>query len=708
MSAVSLCVCYVFFLESLPPFQATGFHGDLAGYHFPLLNYAWQELREGRLPEWDPVMYCGISFAGITQEGLFYPPNWLLFGAAKLGRGMTQKSLEVLLMLHLWLGFLLCHAWLEARTGKRLAAFAGAAAFAVGGIPMAQSQHLGVVCGYAWIPMGLWGVERARLEGGVRPWLVVSLAGAMVFLAGYPPTFLAYVVCAATWALAGSRPLRNVLAVAAAVGISLLLSAVQLVPTLAANLTRMPEKSYSGGLPEGWFSYALLFLPNFHDSARPVEGVTAWGEHYYLGGTVVLGLIVLAAAALSRRTARGLEGPLLTLAVAGVLIHNPLGWIDRLVSGWPALGGVLREYNLLPCVTVSLCCLGAQGTAWLMGRSLPRPPRWAAAAVVMLAGAWCIRLGWVWIPGGVEFASGWWSLLDAAAAAALAGGLLVCIATGRLARLSAALLILLTLVELKSFGTNRRFSAEAGQPDKRYRALRDMRTGGHAMAGMEQAVFERIRADRWHRVIVLDGIQPIELHHYGLATPQGFEATLPAQYRQKVAVYTTWQTNRTFEPDPGDERFLRDFGVKYLICRSGGAGEQRVAALSTWRALGGEGFFFRVYEYARARPTYRWEGTATPLEWLPGRRSFEVASAGGGGFGLLEQNLPGWTARIDGRESAIGRWDAVFLRVEAPPGRHRIEFEYRPRDVRIGGWVSGLALGVFIGLWAYSGRFRIG
>jgi hypothetical protein len=707
MAAASLCATWLVFIEYLPPFQAAGFHGDLAGYHFPLFSYAWQELRQGRIPWWDPVMYCGISYAGITQEGLAYPPNWLLFAAARLGRGMTQKSLEVLLMLHLWAGFLFCFGWLRARTGSRIAASVGAAAFALGGMPLSQSQHLGVVCCYVWIPLGLWAVERARKDGSIRPWLTLSLAGAMAFLAGYPSTFLALVLCVACWAAAGARGVRDGLASAASLAFSMLLAAAQLLPTLQANLARVPEKSYSGGLPEGAFTYALLFLPNFFDSARPAMGVEAWRDYFYLGGTMVFGLGCLLASALLRRAPSALAQPLLTIGAAIVLMHNPFGLVDAVVSLWPALAGVLREYNLFPCVTVAACCLGAEGIAWLLASKPVELPRWAAPATAGLALAWCARLLWIWVPGGLEFASGWWTALDAAASAALAGGLVLAIGAGRWPRAAAALLVLLTISELKSFGTNRRFSAESGHPDKRYRALRDMRTGGHLMAGMEQSVFELLRADRWRRVIVLDGIHPIELHHYGLATPQGFEATLPRRYREKVDGYVRWRTNRTFEPDPADQRFLRDFAVGYLICRSGGPACERVAGLPHWRPLGaGGGYFFSVFEYTASQPAYRWSGTASPLEWQPGRRLFEVSSDGGK-FALLEQNLAGWAARIDGREARIQPWEGAFQAIDVPAGRHRIEFHYRPHDVFLGAWISLLAAAALTAAWARSGRSRI-
>ncbi|MCX6634751.1 MAG: hypothetical protein NT090_06670, partial [Acidobacteria bacterium] len=85
VAVASLLFTYAFFFEYLPPFRWVYLPYDLHGYHFPVLEYAFQSLRQGRFPVWDSTIYCGISLAGNIQAGLFYPPNWLVF-AANIGR----------------------------------------------------------------------------------------------------------------------------------------------------------------------------------------------------------------------------------------------------------------------------------------------------------------------------------------------------------------------------------------------------------------------------------------------------------------------------------------------------------------------------------------------------------------------------------------------------------------------------------------------
>src|SRR6266851_4611209 len=85
VAGLSFAFTYLFFFEYLPPFRRVHIPYDLQGFHYPLAEYAFQAIRHGRFPEWDPTLYCGLSFAGNIQAALFYPPTWLLF-AANIGR----------------------------------------------------------------------------------------------------------------------------------------------------------------------------------------------------------------------------------------------------------------------------------------------------------------------------------------------------------------------------------------------------------------------------------------------------------------------------------------------------------------------------------------------------------------------------------------------------------------------------------------------
>ena len=81
----SLVFTYLFFFEYMPPVRRVHIPYDLSGFHYPLADYAFQRLRAGHFPLWDPTIYCGMSFVANVQAALFYPPLWLMF-AFNLGR----------------------------------------------------------------------------------------------------------------------------------------------------------------------------------------------------------------------------------------------------------------------------------------------------------------------------------------------------------------------------------------------------------------------------------------------------------------------------------------------------------------------------------------------------------------------------------------------------------------------------------------------
>src|SRR5438105_2610285 len=142
VAALSLLVTWLFFGEYLPPLNRAHLVCDIGGFHYPLINYAFKILRAGGFPEWDPGIYCGISFAGNIQAALFYPPLWLMFAANWGKAGLPFGSIQIYVVLHFWIGFMLTFVWLRERGLLRVASLCGAASFAYSGFLMNEIQHL--------------------------------------------------------------------------------------------------------------------------------------------------------------------------------------------------------------------------------------------------------------------------------------------------------------------------------------------------------------------------------------------------------------------------------------------------------------------------------------------------------------------------------------------------------------------------------------
>ncbi len=185
--------------------------------------------------------------------------------------------------------------------------------------------------------------------------------------------------------------------------------------------------------------------------------------------------------------------------------------------------------------------------------------------------------------------------------------------------------------------------------------------------------------------VALGPVAPIPqgLHHSGLASPQGFDPLLPAQYKNLVDRIGHFRTNREFDLDPANEKALQLLGVRYFI----GAGNTTYG--ERFRLLKPDDRYYKVFEYLDARPAYAWDAGSVELKlWQPERRAFTVRSTAGGRFRLSEQLYPGWTATIDGAPAPIDRCDEAFQCVAVSPGEHRIEFQYRSRSLPIGAAIS--------------------
>ena len=79
------------------------------------------------------------------------------------------------------------------------------------------------------------------------------------------------------------------------------------------------------------------------------------------------------------------------------------------------------------------------------------------------------------------------------------------------------------------------------------------------------------------------------------------------------------------------------------------------------------------------------------VEYKPQRVVVSVRASEPGYLLLSDSWYPGWIARVDGVETPIQRGDYIFRAVQVSAGTHKIEFEYQPTSLYIGGLISVLA-----------------
>lgn len=723
VAALSLAATYLFFLEYLPPFSRVHIFSDVEGYHYPILSYALRMLQAGRLPEWDPSIYCGLPLVGNIQAALFYPPNWVMF-ALNAGRDhLSFKGLEIFVMLHLWLGFFLCYVWFRERRLGTLASILGAAVYGYSGYLLSQANHVGVVSGMAWTPLALWGIDQAVARRAWRPLWKVAAASALCFLAGYPPTWIVFCVTVTVYALASRcAPLRSRLGYSAAesspshdrqgvvswraavgavlaVAFSVLLVMVQLLPTYEAAALKAFEPKYGSGVKQLEF-YVAWLVPNYFDLGQHMFG---WGQppgqYLYLGVAALAALVW----AIRRVNLRAHTQALAVAAVCLIGLTNPYNLVWRcLIEPSRLLAQMCHAWNFMEGLLLAAALITAVSLDDFLGRGSRPVPRWLFPVAAGLLAAWSIRQFWIWLPGGADFAARWWSAAEAGVMLLLfsLGLYVVRGEQGRRRMAMAAVLVLAAGLEYKVFGTSRGFSASEGDVDQRYTTS--------TYPGFAEAVFREMRAHANYRVALDQGNAPwaVDVRHWGLVTPQGFDPLIPDRYRTLIAAHLPFPDAYQFYIEPTNEALMRLVGLRYFVTRPGSVSAGVLSASPNFRLMLPADSFFNVFEYLKARPPYYWEDETglrlmRLLLWRPGKREFLVHSDQGGRFVLAEQFFPGWRGWVDGHAAPIERWNGALQAIQVPPGEHRVAFRYHSRLLPRGAAISLLSLAalVFLVKW---------
>jgi hypothetical protein len=660
---LALLAVAAFFAEYLPPHPRLHIFSDLEIYHYPLQRYAFDSLKAGRIPQWDPSMYCGISYAGNPQAALFYPPMWLLYALPSL----SFKALEIFAIAHVWLAFVLCWIWLRNRRLDPVACAFGAGAFAFGGYLMWQIVHLGVLMAVPWMPLAFLGMDQFAERRDWRVLWKTALASALWFLAGYPPSWVAFCVTLVIYALAGPSRRRAVIGAAAAIAASMLLAMVQILPALEASRGIFEQARYTSTLGSTIVSFFVANWVNANQNA----------PHNYLECLYVywgLPAIFAVLYALGRRDWRPYGQAAITLAACLFLVLDPGHVVYYTIVHVPLLERTMQSYNFYEGAAAMAALITALGfNAFL--KSGRAAQRWVTPGAVTILVAWTVRQ---FVRGGA-FPSGW----TAAAETAIALVLFALAASTR-RRGAIIALLLFAFADYKVYGTNRLFNTRPGDVDEMYPP--------HAIRGISEEAYRAMMANRQYRVTSDGSPSSMEFRMYGLSSPQGLDPLLSARYRGLMEQWgATFETTRVFRMNYGNRDMLETLGVRYAISYAGGPSEAFLAGSPDFRRVGPDSFY-HVYEYVHAQPAYRWEGEARPTGWLPERRAFTVRSAAGGRFVLAEQQFPGWRATVDGRAVPIELWRGAFQAVDVPAGEHSVVFEYRSRWLPLGAGISAVAL----------------
>ena len=331
----------------------------------PWLLFLRHEMRQGRLPFWDPHQFSGAPYWSNGSSAPLFPLH-LLFVVLPL-----QLSFVMLPWLRFVIGGL--GVWYLARElglGSRGSLIA-CLIYPLSGLPVAWLL-VPMSNAFALVPWVLWSVE--RIANGKGGWRMLSVTAGLELLAGHPETVIHTAMISTLYLLVrGSQDLlRSWAGFAFGWIVAAALSAVVTLPflfTLFESSKWLYEGS-GGGAEINWIAILVqplrIVLPEM--TGNPASG-TWWGPFNYIGTTVYAGTltILLASAGLSdfwkdRRW----------LAILAILIFSflavyilPLEY--DLIKQIPVFGKLLH-HRLRFAIGLSLALLAGFGfNRWIEG-----------------------------------------------------------------------------------------------------------------------------------------------------------------------------------------------------------------------------------------------------------------------------------------------------------------------------------------------------
>jgi hypothetical protein len=278
------------------------FWGTLLFQFWPWHHLAKTIAMAGEWPLWNPLLGNGTPLLANLQTAFFYPPNVLYF-FLPVEHGLTLSIILHLILAGVFMYFYTRHIGLSP-----FAAALSALTYMFSGYLIGRTQFVTMVNAAAWIPLLLLSAERIAVRRAISNVLWLGVALAVQLLAGHAQLWFyslwligAYIIFR-SWAEARSNNRRIKekwpwLAVVqggwrfgAAVGLAILLAAVQLLPT-AEFMTQSPRHSGAErtfALTYSFWPWRLVTLlaPDFF--GNPAQSnywgyANYWEDHAYVG-----------------------------------------------------------------------------------------------------------------------------------------------------------------------------------------------------------------------------------------------------------------------------------------------------------------------------------------------------------------------------------------------------------------------------------------
>ncbi len=646
--------------------------GDVYSYFLPQKQLLSESLAAGTLPLWHPRTSFGYPLVAESQTGVFYPPNWLLYGAFDAHRAyhVSQLLHYVAGVIGMW--------WLARECGLSFrAAVLAAVIFVFGWFPPRLCLEWAIIGG-CYLPYSLLCVERFVKSGRTSNLLLLTMLLGLQMTAGHFHLAFITQLMTATYATlrlfvpnantasnavpttnAQPSPTRRLVLVAVAMLAAFTLAAVQLGPSWELKKISQRQTTTSREFDPGYGHIPPMYLS---------QVVASWWWWYSEDIDRDRALSELKVGAISSGTNQ-VEAHL----YFGLL---PLGFV---------LVALLR-----PDRRRSLLADG--GWIWLL----------LAIASVIYATGWLLPIA-RHLPGFSFFRGlGRFGLITTLCMSMLAGcaGDLFLNRASKRDFVAFIVVILATVADLHVVSRQVRYSIPVSTPP--YALLKDSAVRAEFSKSSDLVRLDAPGANLCNLLGVSAvpeylGLGPIEYYEIPTAA-RLLDAAHPDAANVPLAIrlprYLEWaeQSGIThvllFEPvitEGYEDRLKLVFrGVDVFLNRAWGrAPHEPVFLYALPKSLG------------RASLTANSSGKVRIVDYEANRVSLDVELANAGTVVLRDLDYPGWHVSIDGQPATNKRVEPYFRGVEVTAGQHRIEWTFRPTGFAI---TVGLSLATLLGL----------
>lgn len=636
---------------------------DVARQLYPWKMLAVDELKQGRIPLWNPYNFSGSPLLANNQSAVFNPFNLLFF----VFHPPVAWSLYILVQP--FLASLFTYLFLRQIKQSQIGSLTGGIAYGFSLFMSTFLEYGNFGHTIMWLPLALLLIEKAKERPGSV--LLLPFVIAAIVFAGHFQLAVACIVFIASYIIFISRKKLHLFLL---LFLGLGISAIQIIPTL--ELLLMSARS------EHQLKVVLdLFLIQFHQLMLFISPDTYGNpatRNYlltdtYPGNALYIGVVPFVFAVYSFTILK----KSLTVKFFGVtslllvifLTNNPFSVFFNSLK-LPFFSSSSPS-NFIFLLSFSLSVLAAIGISmWQKKKEAKLVLLWLA---ITLATLFLIGIHEIF---GISYHL---KLTFLGIGALFAAGIIIAITKFSHVKFGWYLLLLITVVEL--FYYFQKFN-----PFVPFELLMP-----------QVGVIEDIKRTAGYDRVIGYKAASIESNFatlFKMYSPEGYDPLHPLTYNKYVdsssrsdAMLTIAQTSQ-----------LNQLGVKYVLDRAENGSDETIFEPGKFKKIY-EKDGWMIYKNLEALPRayIKSENEVIPVNIVnarPGHYEVRKEKGKSGTLVISENYFPGWTAEVDGKKSQIKRINGVFIGVDVDLESLTILFSYKPQSFYLGLVLTIISIGV--------------